>query len=148
MRIDAYCDASHDRVTGMAIACSVLLSDTEYLGMMLKAYSKVSNSSVAELHGIIQTLEYIHKLDVAVGGIHLHCDSLSVVDKYIQILKDGTINSRSKHYNLWCKLAQLSEGYNIYPQYQAGHDIKLTAIHVCDVSARAALRGERVACMQ
>lgn len=141
LNIIANCDASYSERTKMAAACSIIMSDLMFHGIITKTYYNVDTGSRAELYGIMQTIEYIsHMKDVE--HVTLYCDSKSVVKLYSDILEAGQPYQGMSYYEDWVKLLEIGKGLNITPLHSPGHSENLTCNTVCDAVAHSVLKWE------
>lgn len=139
--IVAFCDASHSSRTKRAVACSIILSDNMFHGIVTRTYTKVDTGARAELLGIIQTVEYLKNM-VDVGQITLYCDSRSMVTLYSRMLKSGVVAKQTNYVDDWLHLLDISEGMDITPNHIHGHTDELTCNTICDTVAHSVLRWE------
>lgn len=132
--IIAFCDASYDKISKKATACSIIMSDLMFHNYRVEVYENVDTGARAELLGIIQTIEYVRDMK-DVNTVTVYCDSATTISLYRNILKTGRINKKVAYEKDWKRLLKISEGLKVFPESIQGHRREHNPNKVCDVLA-------------
>ena len=132
-KIFVYSDASTENGVGTAV--SIILTDTEYLGMKGTKYS-VDGPSATEICGVIQALEMIQKdSSLKTRSILVYTDLESTPDTYLKLLSGEETLETVTYPNLWRQLLDLAKDLDITIEHMNGHQLGTNPNVVCDVVA-------------
>lgn len=130
MNIYVYSDGC--RKGNRCSATSIILNDTDYLGLTTKRYD-CHSSGEAELHGLYQGIQQIKrcKLDKD-NKIIAKVDHESVVILYNK-MKDAGIRDDVAYKEMWEKILDITKDINIDIKHIKGHQSDANCNKTCDI---------------
>lgn len=128
-KLKVYTDSS--TVGDVAAATTIIVTDTQYIGMFTDTY-EVASATEGELLSVLQSIKFLREHDLTDRQISIYCDCMSVVNQLKEILCKQEIPEDIKYRKRWVELFDLCSGLDVTAHHVRGHQESHNFNKVCD----------------